>query len=81
MTKVIYGAEPGWYANTGLGVKIRLKDQIHLIVAADYKMQYSSIQYSVTDYTADFDYSQVWTNRTKKLCYHFVGVKFALLYW
>ena len=81
MTKVIYGAEPGWYANTGLGVKIRLKDQIHLVVAADYKMQYSSLQYSVTDYTADFDYSQVWTNRSKKLCYHFVGVKFALLYW
>ncbi|MCQ2279241.1 MAG: hypothetical protein MJZ49_00365 [Bacteroidales bacterium] len=81
MTKVIYGAKPGWYINTGLGAKIRIKEQIFLVIAADYKTQYSTIQYSVDEHNSDFDYSSVTTNRTKNLFYHFVGVKFALLYW
>lgn len=81
MTKVIYGAKPGWYINSGIGAKVRIKDQLYIMFAADYKMQYSTIQYSVEEHNTDFDYSQVTTNRTKNMFYHFVGVKIALLYW
>ena len=81
MTKVIYGAKPGWYINTGLGAKIRIKDQLYFILAADYKMQYSTIQYSENENNTDYDYSSIVTNRTQNMFYHFVGVKIALLYW
>ena len=81
MTQVIYGAKPGWYVNSGLGVKLRLKNQVCMIFAADYKMQYSTIQYSETESEIEYDYSSVITNRTKNLFYHFVGVKIGVLYW
>lgn len=81
MTKVIHGAKPGWYINSGLGINLRLGEQLHLILAADYKMQYTTLQYSVPVPNADYDYSSVITNRTQNMFYHFVGVKVGLLYW
>ena len=81
MTQVIYGAKPGWYINSGLGVKLRIADQVSLIFAADYKMQYTTIQYSETEQEMEYDYSLVTTNRTKNLFYHFIGVKIGVLYW
>ncbi len=81
MTKVIHGAKAGWYINSGLGINLRLGEQLHLILAADYKMQYSTLQYSVPIPNADYDYSSVITNRTQNMFYHFVGVKVGLLYW
>lgn len=81
MTRVIHGAKPGWYINSGLGVKVNLKPQLSLILAADYKMQYSTLQYSVPVPDADYDYSSVTTNRSQNMFYHFVGVKVGLLYW
>jgi hypothetical protein len=81
MTHVIYGAKPGWYINSGIGVKVQVRDQVYLSFAADYKMQYSSLQYYEDEHNTDFDYSSVTTNRIKNHFYHFVGVKIAVHYW
>ena len=81
MTGVIQGAKSGIHFNTGLGLKMKIKEQILLLVAADYKLQSTSIQYTVEELGQNYDYSQVITNRTEKALYHFVGVKVAIVYW
>ena len=81
MTRVVYGAKPGPYLNTGLGVKLQLSEKVSLIFAADYKMQYSTIQYYERENEIEYDYSMVATNRTQNMFYHFVGMKVGVLYW
>ena len=80
MTRVIHGAKSGWHVNTGLGFKLYLKERLSLVLAADYKMQYTTIQYSVVK-PNEVDYSLITTNRTKNVFYHFIGVRVGLLYW
>ncbi|MCK9339241.1 MAG: hypothetical protein M0P38_04540 [Bacteroidales bacterium] len=80
MERVIQGATPGWHLNSGFGAKIKIKDNLALMIAADYRMQNTTLKYSVsTNY--DYDYSLVTTNRTVNKYYHFVGVKIGLWYW
>ncbi|MBO4654050.1 MAG: hypothetical protein J5644_00710 [Bacteroidales bacterium] len=81
MTLVIHGADPGWYINSGVGAKLRLKDELMLLFAVDYKMQYSAIRYSEIPLDGTDYHAQLYTNRSKNLFYHFVGVKIGLLYW
>ena len=81
MTHVIYGGKSGWYANAGIGARLALNDKVSLIFAADYKMQYSTLQYWHTDDPTAHDYSQITTNRSINKCYHSVGVKIGVSYW
>lgn len=81
MDRVIHGAKDGWHVNTGFGARVQILPRLHLLLAADYKMQYTTLQYSVTDPTATFDYSLITTNRSVNKFYHFIGVKVGLLYW
>ena len=80
MTYVIHGAKPGLHLNTGLGAKVQIKERLHLFIAADYKVQHTTIQYS--EYRLDeHDYSAITTNRTEKKFYHFVGLRIGFMYW
>lgn len=81
MTYVIHGAKPGIHLNTGLGAKIQIKDQLHLFISADYKVQHTTIQYSVTAPNQVHDYSAITTNRTEKKFYHYIGVRIGFMYW
>lgn len=80
MERVIQGAKTGFHLNSGIGAKIKIKDKLALLIAADYRLQHTSLQYSVTA-NNDYDYSLVTTNRTVSKFYHFVGVKIGLWYW
>lgn len=81
MTGVVQGGKSGIHFNTGLGFRIKIKEQLQLLVAADYKLQSTTIQYHVDEIGQEYDYSQVTTNRTQKALYHFVGVKVGVFYW
>ena len=80
MTRVIHGAKPGLHLNTGIGAKVQIKEQLHLFIAADYKVQHTTLQYSVYG-PMEQDYSAITTNRTEKKFYHFVGVRIGFMYW
>ncbi len=81
MTHVIHGAKPGLHLNTGIGAKVQLKEKLHLFIAADYKVQHTTIQYSVVNPTDQYDYSSITTNRTDKKFYHFIGLRVGFMYW
>lgn len=78
-TRVIQGAKAGPVAETGLGVNIRLNEKVAILFMATYKMQYSSIKYSVLD-PNEPDNSEYFTNSEKNNFYHFGGVKIGVLY-
>ncbi len=78
-TKVIQGAKAGPVVETGLGVNIRVNEKVSLLILATYKMQHSSIKYSV-QYPDEPDNSEYFTNEEKNKHYHFGGVKFGILY-
>ena len=80
MTYVIHGAKPGLFLNTGLGAKVQSKERLHLFIAADYKVQHTTLQYSVYE-PAEMDYSAITTNRTEKKFYHFIGLRIGFMYW
>lgn len=80
MTRVIHGAKPGLHLNTGLGAKVQIKEKLHLFIAADYKVQHTTLQYSVYGPT-EKDYSAITTNRTEKKFYHFIGLRIGFVYW
>ena len=80
MTYVIHGAKPGLHLNTGIGAKVQIKERLHLFLAADYKVQHTTLQYSVYN-PAEEDYSAITTNRTDKKFYHFVGLRIGFMYW
>lgn len=80
MTYVIHGAKPGLFLNTGLGAKVQIKERLHLFIAADYKVQHTTLQYSVYE-PAEMDYSAITTNRTEKKFYHFIGLRIGFMYW
>lgn len=81
MTHVIHGAKPGLHLNTGLGAKVQIKEKLHLFIAADYKVQYTTLQYSEVASTDLYDYSAITTNRTDKKFYHFIGLRIGFMYW
>lgn len=81
MTHVIHGAKPGLHLNTGLGAKVQIKESLHLFIAADYKVQYTTLQYSEVSATDLYDYSSITTNRTDKKFYHFIGLRIGFMYW
>ena len=81
MTHVIHGAKPGLHLNTGLGAKIQIKERLHLFIAADYKVQHSTLQYSVVNPDELHDYSSITTNQTEKKFYHFIGLRIGFMYW
>lgn len=81
MTYVIHGAKSGLHLNTGLGAKVQIKERLHLFIAADYKVQYTTLQYSEVSPGALYDYSTITTNRTEKKFYHFVGLRIGFMYW
>lgn len=79
VTKVIQGAKPGPYIESGLGINIKISDKVALLILATYKMQYSSIKYSVEEPDQP-DNSEYFTNREQNYFYHFGGVKIGILY-
>jgi hypothetical protein len=78
-TKVIQGAKAGPVVETGLGVNIKVSEKVSLLILATYKMQHSSIKYSVA-IPDEPDNSTFFTNQEKNHHYHFGGVKFGVLY-
>lgn len=78
-TRVIHGAATGPFVESGLGINVKVSEKVSLLILADYKMQHSSIKYSVL-YPDEPDNSEYFTNSEKKNHYHFVGVKFGILY-
>jgi hypothetical protein len=81
MTHVIHGAKPGLHLNTGIGAKVQIKEKLHLFIAADYKVQHTTLQYSVVNPGDLYDYSSITTNRTDKKFYHFIGLRIGFMYW
>ncbi|MBR4535870.1 MAG: hypothetical protein IKO62_04355 [Bacteroidales bacterium] len=78
-TRVIQGAKPGPLVETGLGVNIKVSEKVSLLILATYKMQHSSIKYSVP-VPDEPDNSEYFTNAEQNHHYHFGGVKFGILY-
>ncbi|MEG2070745.1 MAG: hypothetical protein RR034_05155 [Bacteroidales bacterium] len=79
MTKVINGAVPGPYGETGLGIHVKITDKVGILVLAHYRMLYSSVKYSTIGGN-EVDFSQYATNRAKNVLYHFAGVRLGILY-
>ena len=79
MTRVIHGATPGFYGESGLGVNVKISDKLSLLILANYKMQNSMLKYSVV-IPGQVDFSQYSTNRSQNMFYHFIGLKVAVLY-
>ena len=80
VTKVIHGGVTGIQAESGIGVKIKMKERLEFLLMAHYKLQQSDIKYSVVD-PDGINYSSITTNRAQKMFYHFVGIKVGVLYW
>lgn len=78
-TRVIQGASTGAFAESGIGLKVGLTEKAAMFILADYKMQHSSVKYSVSEPDQP-DNSQYFTNREEKHHYHFVGIKIGILY-
>ncbi|MDR3046314.1 MAG: hypothetical protein LBU51_01715 [Bacteroidales bacterium] len=79
VTRVRLATTPGPFGETGLGIKISITDRITLLVAADYLLFYSQIDYSVP-VPGEADHSDITTNSFEKTFYHFAGVKLGLVY-
>lgn len=77
--RVIQGASAGPVVETGFGINIKVSEKVSLLILATYKMQHSSIKYSV-QLPDEPDNSEYFTNSEKKHHYHFGGVKFGILY-
>ena len=78
-TRVIQGAKAGPVVETGLGVNIKVSEKVSLLILATYKMQHSSIKYSI-EIPDEPDNSEYFTNSEQNHHYHFGGVKFGILY-
>lgn len=72
---VIYGSKTGLYGETGLGINVKVKDKVSILVVANYKLQDSYLRYSVNN-----EHEDLFTNRETRMLYHFVGFKFAVIY-
>ncbi|HRR04983.1 MAG TPA: hypothetical protein P5215_06900, partial [Bacteroidales bacterium] len=75
-----HAATTGFHAETGLGVKVKIKENLEFLLAAHYKLQQSDLKYSVIDPNVT-NYPSISTNRSKNMLYHFVGLKVGVLYW
>lgn len=79
MTRVVHGATTGPMGEFGLGVRIKLNDKLGLLLAGNYKVQHSSINYTIPDAAAG-DFSAFYTNASQNLLYHFAGIRLGLQY-
>lgn len=77
---VIHGSNPGAHFETGAGVRVNLNSKVALLFTFNYKLQQSTINYSVTPPAGEIDYSHYATNRTQDALYHFMGAKFTIIY-
>lgn len=80
VTKVIHGATPGLQAESGIGLRIKMKDNFSILLLAHYKLQQSRILYSV-DVPGETHYASLNTNRSQNMLYHFVGLKIGFIYF
>lgn len=76
-TKVIHGNRPGLQGETGIGVKIKMKENLAFYLLAHYKLQQSVIRFSDETNTAP----GLTTNKSENMLYHFVGLKVAVSYF
>lgn len=80
ITKVIHGATPGLHAESGFGLRIKMKDTFSILLIAHYKLQQSQILYSV-DVPGESHYPSLTTNRSQNMLYHYIGLKIGFLYF
>jgi len=80
LTKVIHGATPGFQAESGFGLRIKMKDDFSILLLAHYKLQQSHLLYSV-DVPGELHYASLTTNRSQNMLYHYVGLKIGFLYF
>lgn len=80
VTKVIHGATPGLLVESGIGLRMKMKDNFSILLLANYKMQQSQLLYSV-DVPGESHYASLTTNRSKNMLYHFVGLKIGFIYF
>lgn len=76
--RVIHGATTGLHGETGLGLKINMNEKMAFMFSVNYTVQQSTIKYSTNG--TDDTFSRLYTNASKDLFYHFLGVKVGILY-
>ena len=79
MDRVVHGTCSGPTGETGLGVRIRIRDHVIMQIAACYKNQYTDIRYTIP-VDGEPDNSAYTTNSVKKQLYHFAGVRLSIKY-
>ncbi|MDR2868697.1 MAG: hypothetical protein LBV46_04060, partial [Bacteroidales bacterium] len=61
ITRVIHGATPGIFGETGLGVKFKVIEKLSVLFSVNYQLQQSQINYSIIQ-PGEVDFSQYATN-------------------
>lgn len=75
ITYVIHGSRTGLHGESGLGLNVKVKDKVSILILGNYKLQSSYLRYSVNNIHEDKT-----TNREAPMLYHFVGLKCCVLY-
>ena len=75
ITYVVNGSRTGLHGESGIGMNIKVKDHISILILGNYKLQESYLQYSV-----DNPHEDKFTNRETRMLYHFLGLKCCVLY-
>jgi len=79
MDRVVHGATTGPMGEFGLGMRIKFNDRLGLLLAGTYKVQHSSIKYTIPDASSG-DFSAFYTNASQNLLYHFAGIRLGFQY-
>ena len=77
--KVIHGADRGPMGEAGLGLQLKLNEKVSIVFAACYKVQHSTILYSVAE-TGNLNFASYAPNRDKKQFYQFAGIRLGIMY-
>ena len=77
--KVLHGATPGLYGETGIGAHINYMKKVSFIFSVCYTVQDTYLKYSVIQ-QGEPDLSAITTNREKRMLYHFLGMKIGIRY-
>lgn len=69
--EVFYGTKAGLFFQAGLGLNVKFSDKISLLLAPQYRLQQSAIEYRIDDFLVA---------ETKNRLFHSVGLKVGVLF-
>ena len=78
-TRVLHGATPGFYGETGIGAHLNYMKKVSFIFSVSYTVQDTYMKYSVVK-QGEPDLSMIITNQEKRTLYHFIGAKVGIRY-